>query len=52
MSDPEEEKVFDTQSMIQKKVHMIEDWEDVLPEPLAGTKIGISKWLNELFGKA
>lgn len=42
--------VFDTSTMIQRKLHTIGDWQDVIPEPLIDDKFSLSRWLNKLFG--
>lgn len=38
-------------SLLDKKVHMIEDWRDVFPQPLNETSIAVTQWLNGLFGR-
>jgi hypothetical protein len=38
--------------MMQRKVHTIEDWQEVIPEPLMDDKFSLSRWLNELFGNS
>jgi hypothetical protein len=38
--------------MMQRKVHTIEDWQEVIPEPLIDDKFSLSRWLNELFGNS
>jgi hypothetical protein len=43
-------KVLDTPAMIQRKLHSIGDWQEVIPEPLIDDKFSLSRWLNELFG--
>jgi hypothetical protein len=34
-----------------KDLHRIEDWAEVLPEPLTQENYGVSRWFNELFGR-
>jgi hypothetical protein len=46
----EESVVLDTSTIMQRKLHTIGDWEDVIPEPLIDDKFSLSRWLNELFG--
>jgi hypothetical protein len=36
---------------LEKGLHRIEDWAEVFPEPLTQENYGISRWLNELFGR-
>jgi hypothetical protein len=49
-SPSEQPTVIDTSAMMQKRIHEIGDWQDVIPEPFIDDKYSISKWLNELFG--
>lgn len=49
-SSVEETTVLDTSTMIQRKLHTIGDWQEVIPEPLIDDKFSLSRWLNELFG--
>jgi hypothetical protein len=44
--------IIDNSPMIQKRLHEIGDWQEVIPEPLMDDKYSISKWLNELFGNS
>jgi hypothetical protein len=46
---PEESKRLS--GFLEKDLHKIEDWVEVLPEPVAQENYGVSRWLNELFGR-
>ncbi len=45
-----EKTVLDTSTMLQQRVHTINDWQEVIPEPLIDDKFSLVRWLNELFG--
>jgi hypothetical protein len=49
-SSVEETTVLDTSTMIQRKLHTIGNWQEVIPEPLIDDKFSLSRWLNKLFG--
>lgn len=49
-SSVEEMAILDTSTIMQRKLHTIGDWQEVMPEPLNDDKFSLSTWLNELFG--
>jgi hypothetical protein len=49
-SEPGESNKFP--GLLGRDLHKIGDWAEVLPEPMAQANFGISKWLNNLFGKS